>query len=82
MTSKKKIKVSQKDINTLREIAELLRSVMYSSAEEGNENLFDEVEDLGRMLGEFDGVPYDPEHNRLTQAMQLVERSSWVLGMI
>lgn len=28
-----------------------------------------EVEDLGRLLAEYDGVPYDRNKNRLTQAI-------------
>ena len=51
-----------------REIVELLRSVMYSS-NDGNNNFLPEVERLGELLGEYDGVPYDAAHNRLTQAL-------------
>jgi hypothetical protein len=64
-----------------RDIVELLRSVMYSSAEEGNENFFEEVEDLGRMLGEYDCVAYSAKDNRLTQALVFIKENfpqDWV----
>jgi len=63
--------------NLERCIIDSLRIIMYSSAEDGNEDLMEEVSYLGTLLGEYDGVPYDAKHNRLTQAMRLVERGSW-----
>jgi predicted transcriptional regulator len=48
---------------------------MYSSAEEDNENLFEEVEYLGELLGKRDGVPYDAKHNRLTQLLKITKQS-------
>jgi hypothetical protein len=54
--------------NQMRNIIDLLRSVMYSS-DDGQDNWFDELEDLGNALSDLDGVPYDRASNRLTQAL-------------
>lgn len=47
--------------------ADALRVAMYGS--ETGANFRGEVEDLGRLLAQYDGVPYDRNKNRLTQAV-------------
>ena len=54
-------------------IVDLLRSVMYSSADE-NSTLFAEVELLGKLIAQRDKVPYDAEHNRLIQALKFIQQ--------
>ena len=58
-----------------REIIDLLRSVMYSSAaseSETGDQFYDELEQLAKKLGEYDGVPYDKTSNRLIALSQKV----------
>lgn len=52
------------DNKTYRAISDLVRSIMYAS-NDGNDNMLPEVEELGKLLGELDGVPYDAKTNRL-----------------
>lgn len=69
--------ISEADQKKMRYIIDLLRSVMYSSAEEGNENMLQEAEQLAKLLGEFDGVPYERENNRLIMAFAMHEPTMW-----
>lgn len=57
-----------------RDMIDLVRSIMYSAADCDNENLYAEVEDLGRLLGKYDGVPYDPTANRLIKALDELKK--------
>lgn len=60
--------------NELRiQVMDLLCSIMYAS-NDGNDNWIDEIEDLGKKLGQYDDVPYSAKDNRLVQAMKYLKK--------
>jgi hypothetical protein len=52
-----------------RRIVDYLRSAMY-----GTDPLLQEVEEIAELLSDLDGVAYNPDTNRLTQALEEVRK--------
>lgn len=68
---------------TYSDIVDLVRIIMYSNRTDDKRSLMTMVEELGEMLGELDGVPYDASANRLTQVFfELNRRDTLALGII
>lgn len=55
--------------------SDALRVVMYGSGEETVDNFIAEIEDLGHLLAEYDGVKYEPTRNRLSLMAKLLKVS-------
>ena len=52
-----------------RRIVDYLRSAMY-----GTDPLLQEVEEIAELLSDLDGVAYNPDTNRLTQALEELKK--------
>lgn len=54
------------------EIVDLLRSIMYGD----NDSLYSDTVDLGECIASLDGVPFEPEKNRLVVALKKLRASA------